>query len=98
MTPLLDALLAVGVLIALACAVGVLVMPTAYDRLHYASASAWSAVPIATAILARESFSLIGDKALATALVLIVSGPALAHATARAGRIRRRGSWSGNAH
>lgn len=83
-----------GVALLLACALGVLVMRSAYDRLHYAAAGSWGALLVAVAILVRESPSLIGDKALATAAVLVVSGPVLAHATARAGRIRDRGAWN----
>lgn len=89
-----DVLLFAGVLMLLACALGVLVMGSAYDRLHYASAAGWAAALIALAILVRESVSLIADKALLTAAVLVVCGPVLSHATARAGRIRERGEWN----
>lgn len=83
-----------GVLLLVMCALGVLVMGSAYDRLHYSSAAGWGALLIALSIMARESLSLIADKALLTAVVLVVCGPALAHATARAGRIRERGAWN----
>ncbi len=88
-----DVLLFGGVLMLLVCALGVLVMGSAYDRLHYASAAGWGAALIALAILVRESLSLIADKALFTAAILVVCGPVLSHATARAGRIRERGAW-----
>lgn len=88
-----DVLLLAGVLILLLCALGVLVMRSAYDRLHYASAAGWGAALIALAILVRQSLSLIADKALLTAVVVVVCGPVLAHATARAARIRERGEW-----
>ena len=39
---------------------------------------------VAAAILAREGFSLIGDKALLIAFFLLVSAPVLSHVTARA--------------
>jgi multicomponent Na+:H+ antiporter subunit G len=83
-----------GVLVLLMCALGVLAMRSAYDRLHYASAAGWGAALIAAAILVRESLSLIADKALLTAAILVVCGPVLSHATARAGRIRERGTWN----
>jgi multisubunit Na+/H+ antiporter MnhG subunit len=83
-----------GVALLLACALGVLVMRTPYDRLHYASAAGWGAGLVAVAIVARESFSLIGDKALATAAALVLCGPVLAHVTARAGRVREHGAWN----
>jgi len=87
-------LLFAGVALLLVCALGVLVMGNAYDRLHYASASGWGAALVALAILVRESLSLIADKALLSAAVLVVCGPVLSHATARAGRIRERGAWN----
>jgi monovalent cation/proton antiporter MnhG/PhaG subunit len=91
---IVDVLLFAGVAMLLLCALGVLVMGSAYDRLHYASAAGWGAAPIAVAIVVRESLSLIGDKALLTAAILVVCGPVLSHATARAGRIRERGAWN----
>lgn len=89
-----DALLFAGVAWLLLCALGVLVMRSAYDRLHYSCAAGWGVLPVALAIVVRESLSLIGDKALLTAAVVVVCGPVLAHATARAGRIRERGRWN----
>ncbi len=89
-----DVLLFAGVAVLLLCALGVLVMGSAYDRLHYASAAGWGVLLVACSILVRESLSLIADKALLTALILVVCGPVLSHATARAGRIRERGAWN----
>jgi len=89
-----DVLLFAGVALLLLCALGVLAMGSAFDRLHYASAAGWGAALIAVAILVRESLSLIADKALLSAAILVVCGPVLAHATARAGRIRERGAWN----
>jgi multicomponent Na+:H+ antiporter subunit G len=83
-----------GVALLLASTLGVLAMGNVYERLHYVSAAAWGVLLLAVAILAHESWSLIGDKALLSALVLVVCGPALTHATARAARIHRRGSWN----
>lgn len=93
-TVLVDVLLWAGVALLLLCAAGVLLMHSAYDRLHYAGAACWGVLLIAIAILVRESWSLIGDKALAIAFLLTVCSPALAHATARAGRIHDRGAWN----
>jgi monovalent cation/proton antiporter MnhG/PhaG subunit len=90
---IVDVLLFAGVMVLLLCALGVLVMSSAYDRLHYASAAGWGTTLVALAILVRESLSLIADKALLTAVIVVVCGPVLAHATARAGRIRERGTW-----
>ena len=44
---------------------GLLVMRDVYDRLHYVGLAGYGALLIGIAILVRESFSLIGDKALA---------------------------------
>lgn len=88
-----QALLFAGVLVLVLCSAGVLVMRDPFDRLHYAAAGGWGALLVAIAILVHESFSLIANKALALAMVLVLSGPVLAHATARAGRIRSRGTW-----
>jgi multisubunit Na+/H+ antiporter MnhG subunit len=87
-------LLFVGVALLLLCAAGVLAMRSAADRLHYAAASCWGVLPIGVAILLQESWSIVGDKSLATAFVLLVCGPALGHATARAMRVRSHGAWN----
>lgn len=92
-----EVLLFAGVALLLLCALGVLVMRGAYDRLHYASAAGWGALLVSAAIVVHESLSLIGDKALLTAAVLVVCGPVLSHATARAGRMRERGAWNAGA-
>jgi multisubunit Na+/H+ antiporter MnhG subunit len=65
----------------------------AYDRLHCLGLASYGAFLVACAILVRESFSLIGDKALLTGLVLVLFGPLLAHTTARSLRIREHGDW-----
>ena len=89
-----SALLAVGVVVALVCCVGVLAMPDAYDRLHFTGpASTVAPVAIAAAILFEESFSTLAIKAVLVAVVLLVTNPLLVHATARAGRVRERGGW-----
>lgn len=93
-TAIVDVLLWAGVVLLLICSAGVLLMRSAYDRLHYSNAASWGVLMVAGAILVRESWSLIGDKALAIGALLAVLSPAVAHATARAGRIRERGAWN----
>jgi monovalent cation/proton antiporter MnhG/PhaG subunit len=84
-------LLSIGVVIELACCVGVLVMEDAYDKLHYLGPAAIvGPLVIAAAVVARESFSQAGVKALLTAGLLILASPVLTHATARALYIRQR--------
>jgi monovalent cation/proton antiporter MnhG/PhaG subunit len=87
-------LLTLGVGIEVLCALGVLVMSNVYDRLHYVGAASFGALFVALAILVRDSFSLIADKALLVAVLMLASGPAMAHATARAVRVREHGHWS----
>lgn len=72
---------------------GLVVLRNAYDRLHCLGLAGYGALLMATAILVRQSFSLIGDKALVTGLVLVLFGPILAHTTARSLRIREHGDW-----
>lgn len=72
---------------------GMTVMRDAYDRLHYVGLAGYGALLIAVAILARESWSLIGDKALLTAALLLAVGPVLVHTTARSFRTREHGDW-----
>ncbi|MEA2145303.1 MAG: hypothetical protein QOG59_890, partial [Solirubrobacteraceae bacterium] len=61
---------------------------------HYVGLAGYGALLIAIAILVRESFSLIGDKALATGVILVGVGPVLVHTTVRSLRARERGDWS----
>jgi monovalent cation/proton antiporter MnhG/PhaG subunit len=91
MSILVDVLLAFGVGVELLCCLGMLVMEDAYDKLHYLGpAGIVGPLAIAGAIVTRESFSQAGVKALLTAALLVVSGPVLSHAAARALYIRQR--------
>ena len=83
-----------GVAIELLAVVGVAVMRDTFDRLHYVGLAGYGALLVGVAILVRESFSLIGDKALLTGALLVLLGPIVVHATARSMRIRLHGSWS----
>ena len=87
-------LLALGVGIQVLSAIGVLVMRNVYDRLHYVASAGVGGALVAIAVTVRESFSLIGNKTLLIAFFLLISGPVLVHATARAARIRQHGEWS----
>lgn len=85
-----DCLLAVGVAAEVLCAVGVLVMRTTYDRLHY-SAAATTVGPllILAALLVREGFGQFGLDGIAAVALLLLAGPLVVHATARAARANR---------
>ncbi|HWE59210.1 MAG TPA: monovalent cation/H(+) antiporter subunit G [Solirubrobacteraceae bacterium] len=86
-------LLALGVLIELFGVLGICVMRNTLDRLHCASLASWGALLIGLAILVRESFSLLGDKALLTGALAVLLSPVLMHTTARSFRVRTRGDW-----
>jgi monovalent cation/proton antiporter MnhG/PhaG subunit len=82
-----DVLLALGVTLELACCVGVVVMRTTYDRLHYAAAG--TTVPaflVLAAVLVQEGFTAGGLDAIAAVGLLFLLNPVLVIATARATR------------
>ena len=81
----LDVLVGLAVVGELLCCAGLVVMRDVYDRLHYAMAAA--TVPpflLAAAVIVEEHWTQPGINAL------FVGGPAIAHATARVARSRRR--------
>lgn len=86
-------LLFAGVALQVIAVIGVTVMRDAFDRLHYVGVAGFGAVLIAISILVRESWSLIGDKALAAAALILILGPVLVHTTARSFRTRQLGDW-----
>lgn len=80
-------LLALGVGAELACCLGVLLMRSAIDRLHYTAAGATlGPVLIAAAVLAEESVSAAGITAILVALLLVGLNAVLTTATARVAR------------
>ena len=86
-------LLIAGGLLELIAVLGVCVMRDAYDRLHYVGLAGFGALLISVAIVVRESFSLIGDKALLVGVVLVLAGPVLLQTTVRSLLIRELGDW-----
>ena len=90
----LDLLVGLGVGAELVCCVGVLTMRTALDRLHYATAATTvGPLLITAAVIVREGIgSAQALNALLVALVLLVAGPAVTSATARALRLRNQGT------
>ena len=89
-----DVLVALGVAIELASCVGLLAMRTAIDRIHYAGAGTVAGPAlIAAAVCVEEGlFTTNGLNAVVVAALLAVLGAALATATARAIRLRERGT------
>jgi multisubunit Na+/H+ antiporter MnhG subunit len=88
-----SALLVGGAIIEVLAVVGVSAMRDVYDRLHYVGLASFGVLLIGASILVQESFSLIGDKALATGVLVVLLGPVLVHTTARSLRTRERGDW-----
>lgn len=86
-------LLATGGSLELLAVLGLVLMRNAYDRLHYLGLAGYGALLVGVAVLVRQSFSLIGDKAIATGLLVALLGPVLGHVTARSLRIREHGDW-----
>ena len=88
-----DVFLWLGVAVILIACLGVLVLRDVYDRLHFSSPTSLGALCIAVAVLVKDSFSTVGDKAILVAVFLIVTAPIVTHATARAARIATSGDW-----
>ena len=86
-------LLVAGCSLQVLAVIGLVCMRDTFDRLHYVGLAGVGALLIGVAILVRESFSLIGDKALLTGVLLVLIGAPTIHVTARSLRIRERGDW-----
>ncbi len=78
----------------LVCCLGVLAMRTAIERLHFAGAGATIGPTLAAiAVVVAEGIATSeGLNALVIAVFLLAAGPALTSATARAIRLRERGT------
>ena len=84
-----DALLVLAVALTLVCCLGVLVMPSTYDRVHYLGpASVVVPALVAAAVVVEQGLSPLGIKAILAALLLAATGPVLGHATARSAAVR----------
>jgi multisubunit Na+/H+ antiporter MnhG subunit len=86
-------LLIAGGLLELIAVLGICVMRDAYDRLHYVGLAGFGGLLMTAAVLVRESFSLIGDKALLVGVILVLTGPVLVQTTMRSLLIRELGDW-----
>jgi multicomponent Na+:H+ antiporter subunit G len=93
-----DLLLGLGVAAQLLCCLGVLVMRTAADRLHYAAAGTTvGPVLVLAAVLVREGVTSAGLQAIAAVGVLFLVNPVLVHATGRAARLLDAGTLEASA-
>ena len=89
-----DVLLILGVAVVLVSCLGVVAFRSAHDRLHYGSPATLGAVLIAAAVVVKESFSLVGDKAILIAVFLLAVTPVVTHAIGRAARTEELGGWT----
>jgi multisubunit Na+/H+ antiporter MnhG subunit len=85
-------LLTIGVASVLLSCVGLVAAREFWDKLNYTGpATVIGPAAIAAAVLVEEPLSSAGIKAAFVAIVMLLTGPALLHATARAVRIREHG-------
>lgn len=87
-------LLVLGVGLQVVACIGVAAMRDTYARLHYPGVGGFGLAAIAAAIAVDTGPSMIGDKAVAAAAIVLVTGPLLTHVTARSCRKRRLGDWT----
>jgi multisubunit Na+/H+ antiporter MnhG subunit len=89
-------LVCIGVGLGVIATLGVVVMRDWQDRVHYAGMSALGVFFVGLAVLVRESFSTIADKALATGVLMLFAAPIAGHVVMRSGRLRSLGDWRRN--
>ncbi len=91
----MSVLLAVGIAAFFLTTIGMLMVRDVYERIQYSYLAATLGITaIVAAILVHKSISQAGIKAILTGLIVFWMNPALSHATARAGRVRRFGHWT----
>jgi monovalent cation/proton antiporter MnhG/PhaG subunit len=84
---LVDGFLVVGVGCQLVCCLGVVLFGNVFDRLHFAAAgTTLGPLLIGAAVLVRQTTSAAGIATIAIMVFVVVLGPALVTATARAAR------------
>ncbi len=89
-----DVLLALGVLLTVVCAVGVMVMRDPYQRLHFVSPPATlSAALVAGAVILHGGNLEAIVKVLLVCLLLTFQNGLVSHATARAAFVRAEHCW-----
>jgi monovalent cation/proton antiporter MnhG/PhaG subunit len=92
-----DVLLALAVLTVAASAIGLVVMPDAYSRLHYVTPAAVVApVLVALGIFIAEGLDENTGETVLALVFMIAAAPFLSHATIRAIRVREAGDWRGH--
>jgi multisubunit Na+/H+ antiporter MnhG subunit len=92
-----DVLLGLAVLTVAASAIGVLIAPDAYARLHYVTPAAVVApVLVALAVFVTEGLDVNTGETVVALVFMIAAAPFLSHATIRAIRVRETGDWRGH--
>jgi multisubunit Na+/H+ antiporter MnhG subunit len=87
---LVVALLGIGVVVSLLCAVGLLLARDELDGLHFVALAGTLGVgPIVAALVLAAPISTTAFKSILVLLLTGVGGPVLAHTTGRAIRLRR---------
>lgn len=86
-------LLGLAVLVEWLCLFGLLVMRNPYDRLHaIGPASILPPIFIVIAVLLDSGWSANSAKVIFIAVILLITGPLLTHAIARAARVQEKGA------
>jgi multicomponent Na+:H+ antiporter subunit G len=94
-----DALLGLAVVIVLGASVGVLVMPDAYQKLHFVTPAALVAPAlVALAIFVQAGLYENTGESIVALVFMVIAGPYLSHATIRAIRVREKGDWRPGEH
>jgi monovalent cation/proton antiporter MnhG/PhaG subunit len=84
---LVDVFLILGVACQFICCVGVVAMRTVFERLHYAGAgTTLGPLLVGAAVLVRQTTSAAGIETIVTMALLVLLGPVVVLATARAAR------------
>ena len=89
----IDSLLAFTVALELLCTLGVLAADTPFDRLHYLAPLLLGLFALAMALTLAKGFSPLALKAWAVCVLAVISSPIVAHAAARAARVRQFAGW-----
>lgn len=87
-------LLGFSVLVTLLSVLGVIFVRNLYQRLHFVTpAAVLGPLLVGMAVVVKETFNIRGLQTIATVAAMVVLGPILTHATARAARVREKGDW-----
>jgi monovalent cation/proton antiporter MnhG/PhaG subunit len=88
-------LLAICVVSALVCCLGIIVFQDSYERLHYmATVTTISASALLAAVVVKDGWGQATIKMILNCLVLLLVNAVLTHATAKANRVRELGHWT----